>query len=180
MYSPIQNLFAQQTSDYRFLTVRGKETEQAKQKIDYVHKMCSKISNTYFIVRERNKQNQGYHFHAIVKVDKEPTRAWYKKGLHIHFKRIARPDSKVGFTIPHNLDITGATYVAAHPAQDASITESHNDQLINRAMQKMRKASYLQTCIERCLVYMSKEAEMPIKYHDYLLIHNGKSQDLPI
>ena len=73
-------------SRLRFLTLRAKPDDKSKNKIDYVRKLITKYSDSCFITRESNKQNRGYHFHAIycLRPGLERPKSFFKKGVHMH------------------------------------------------------------------------------------------------
>lgn len=156
--------------DIRFLTLRGHKSKE--QRIGYVNDLLRKISSTYLIVREKNHSNDGFHFHAIVKVHTVPKKAWYRKGVHMNLKR-------VGYLIPKP-----NTFTARHMHDNLAGLEIDDAKRVLVAMSESNLDDYVQRAtdvyvvrdsdISRVLCYMEKEMEMPCQYVDYIWSKRGK------
>lgn len=170
-----EHVFTKKTGDYRFLTLRGAKPKE--QKINYANSICKTISKTYLIVREKNHQNDGYHFHAILDCHKEPSKRFFKKGVHMHLKKIGRPDTLEGFVLPlpDPFPTPKDRYDYGHDPTTMEDKEIHQ---IDCLIQKRRKELRQNKHVERVLTYMSKDLDMPIQYHDYIYVHNGKNVKL--
>lgn len=68
-----------------FITVKGPGRYQ---KIGKISDHIRRVSDTYLIIRETNKQKDGFHFHAVVSTRKDIKPNWYRKGVHIHVQPI--------------------------------------------------------------------------------------------
>lgn len=156
--------------DIRFLTLRGHKAKE--QKIGYVNDLLRKISRTYLIVRERNRQKDGYHFHAIVKVVKVPKKTWYRKGVHMNLKR-------VGYLVPKP-----NTFSKQQMQDNVAGLSFEDSKRVLTEMSKCNVDDYIQrqeqvyvvrdVDIDRVLHYMAKEMEMPCQYTDYIWSKQGK------
>lgn len=163
-----------------FLTFRGVTKKQ--QKIGYVSDMCKKISNNYFIVRECNKKTEGYHFHALLSLTKNPAQGWFKKGCHIHLQPLNSCKTALfklgGNSVPPiNGDITEQDLYENN--EDPEIFAAHKNQLIEKAVTKCFKSTKNWVHVCRVVNYMKKEFEMPCQYSDYILVLRGKQAQLP-
>lgn len=164
-------MFVGASSDLRFLTLKGEEPKY--QTLATVQRLCAIIANSYIIVREANKTKDGYHFHALLKVTKEPPKSWFKKGVHMNLKKVGRPQTMEGFVPPVPLP----TNREVHEAQrDEVITPEHLEELyFQKAYIKSKREQIKRKNVERILIYMSKELDMPIQYKDYQLVISKKN-----
>lgn len=78
----------------RLVFVTVKSQSMAYQKIGKINDMLRRVATHYFIVREKNKQNDGFHFHALVSLRKDMKPNWFRKGVHINVKPVN--NNKVG------------------------------------------------------------------------------------
>ncbi len=171
-YAP---LFVKKT--VRFLTLKG--IKDSYQDMDKVCKHVKKISNTFLIVRERNKRTEGFHFHAILLLAKEPHKGWYKKGLHLNLQKlstaVAKQRGNVGMCMQPPLvggrDIKDATDLKELKEIQGVVEDQVIDDVIKRSVAGRR----LKEHIVRCLRYMSKELEFPIQYYDYQYMIKNKN-----
>lgn len=171
MLSYLSTVFATASNDLRFLTVKG---EGKYQNMPTIQKLCAKIAKSYIIVRERNKKTNGYHFHVLMILDKEPHGSWFKKGVHMNLQKVGR--MKTGYVIP----MSGPTDKELFDAEVEGIITKDDvaDVLQERVIEnhiKMNK-KLAHTC--RILNYMSKEMEFPIQYVDYQIVYKSKNYEL--
>lgn len=155
-------------TDLRLLTVKSDKY----QTIEKIRKMCHKVSNTYFIVRESNKKQSGYHFHAILKIATEPPKRWYKKGVHINLLKIGRNNGP-----PKPLPMfPESKSTLARELYDGEITQQeHDDKLIKVMLEKSQRNLRILNQI-RCVVkYMFKELKVPRLYENYILVIRKKT-----
>jgi len=157
--------------DIRFLTLRGVKKRQ--QQIGFVNDKLRKISDNYYIVREKNKKVEGYHFHALVSVKKEPKKAWYTKGVHIHLKRVGRSETKTQ-CIPDPPCVTARDLVECPIEILPELQDKYEEQLIQNTIKKSFKRHRIGSAINNCYHYMQKEQSMPIQFHDYIFVCKGK------
>jgi len=175
MLSYLSDAFVTASGDLRFLTLKG---EGKYQKIDTVRRLCAKIAKSYIIVRERNKIIEGYHFHALLKVEKEPTKSWFKKGVHMNLKKVGRPQTMEGFRLPMP-EITVREKKEA--LYEGTLTpEDVEDMMVKDLEKKVRKQCAQRRHVDRILLYMSKELELPAQYLDYILVIGGKNLKIQI
>lgn len=152
-----------------FLTLKGPDAKH--QKIGYVNDLLRKVSSTYLVVREKNKISDGYHFHAIAKMEKKPPATWYKKGVHMKLQKIGSPEK-----LPEDWKIP-IPYLSRRTLSD--MREHYEDNvIIDYLMEKTARVSLAKmrknTQIEKVLRYMSKDLDMPMQYTDYIYVHNKK------
>jgi len=161
-----------------FLTFKSEKTKH--QSINFIDKLCKKISSTYLIVREKNKVTEGYHFHALFKSVKPPSKRWFIKGVHMHLRQVGRSatKSKIVPAIPSS--ITKRDIEEAYHTGQITV-EERNDQIMNRHIfpSQMKKLK-LREHVDRILLYVSKEAELPAQYQDYILCVGGKQRAIPL
>lgn len=154
--------------DVRFLTLKG--CDKKHQKIGYVNDKCRKISKTYVIIRERNKKTDGYHFHALLKVIKQPPPSWFTKGVHINLQTVGRR---------HFRSIHDLTKKDIFEYSDVCPVEELKAQyLLDKVDNKINVVVKRDTDIDRVLSYMAKEMEFPAQYTDYILSIRGKMMTL--
>lgn len=166
------------SADYRFLTFRGPDAKH--QKIDFVVKLCKTISSTYLVVREKNKRTEGYHFHAIVRVDKSPIpKSFFKKGCHVNLQLIGRKEAYVGMPQVHH-SFTGKDIADMYECTDSKeeAQERHNAIIMEKAIKKHKKERKISDSVDRVLRYMSKELEMPCQFTDYVYVVSKKNVKL--
>lgn len=167
----IEKLFFQQPR-LLFITVKGPGSWQ---KIGKVNDLIRRVSDTYFIVRELNKEIDGYHFHAIVSQRKDIKPNWFRKGIHINVQNIG---DKKGHkpNIPEceaevNIRKYGSVDV---PDGDDRIIADH----INSAIQKKRadtRKNVKYSHLTRTLEYMYKELMVPIPFDNVIIKDPGGS-----
>lgn len=158
-----------ETGDTRFLTFRG--LKPVHQRIEFLRKHCSKISDTFIVVREANKKTEGYHFHAIIKVVKPPPKSWFKKGCHFNLQPVGRPGITVGCKIPVNYTLTSKELdeLPAKEGDDVAV-----EQIERKLVQGTVKKNRIRTSVQRVLRYMEKDFELPIQYVDYIITIKNK------
>lgn len=172
-----QQSFSSKSTDYRFLTFRGPDAKH--QKIGFVSDLCKKISKTYLIVRERNKRVEGCHFHALIRVDSEPNKSWFKKGCHMHLQKIGKPQNKEGMKMPTPWPSGQEIWemYGQLPLEEAQA--EHLKVIVEKQMYIESKQTKCDKNITNVLKYMSKELEMPCQYTDYIYVVSGKNQTIP-
>lgn len=161
--------------DLRFLTLKGDKY----QKIGKVSDLIRKISKTYYVVREANKKSTGYHFHALIAVDKEPRKAWYKKGVHMHLAKVGKVEHKVVTGVPSQVRLSAPEMTQKEykewSAHEPENSEKHQiDRLINKQVVTVKKLLNLSQHLQRVIQYMEKEQEFPAQYADYMLCVGSK------
>ena len=170
-------------SDLRFLTVKGDKYQD----INKVQKLVAKIANTYYIVRELNKKSCGYHFHALLSCEKEPTRRWFKKGVHMHLKKVGKiekkekketkDDEEVHSSIVPMTSKEVAEWIERDPDNAIPVL---TDKLITGCFKRHTKRKKKEQHLMRILNYMSKEFEYPAQYSDYILVVSKHNRVLPL
>lgn len=172
VYSKVQEHFA--SGNMLFLTFKGTE-KASHQKIDFVKKLCDKISDKFFIVRESNKKTPGFHFHALIRTDVVPPAKWYIKGCHMHVSKVGKPEKPVVKAPP----ITFTQCELGEALECGVMTSSEVEQIKTSVwMERAAKSLRHETNVSKILSYMSKEAELPAQYTDYILVVNKKHRPL--
>lgn len=175
MLNSLSDVFAPVSADLRFLTIRDPRGKKF-QRVQQVSKHLQKISKTYLIVREKNKQNDYYHFHALVKVDTPPTKNWFRKGVSFQLKKVGKPDKPLA-VIPENTVITQRElHEMRSEGMEAEATEIRERQVLDRVMDTGLKSISRKKHVDRLLTYMGKEMKDPIQYIDYMYLLQGKNQ----
>lgn len=141
-----------------------------KHEINFVNRLCKKVSKTYIIVRERNKITEGYHYHAILKMSSLPPRKWYTKGIHMNLKRIGVSRRVKGlFSKKEVHDL--ASGCSENPEDLMGVVE---DGLVDKVIADRGVDDVRAVHVDRTLNYLSKEMEMPAQYSDYIFSVRGK------
>lgn len=153
-----------------FLTVRATKGSRPRySKIGFVGDQLRKISDQYFIVRESNKQFEGYHFHAIFskRDDKPIHKGWYKKGVSFKMEPIG-DHNPTPPKIPDEID----REMELHITESMDITERIMRSEIKRlnlkesaTIRKHKKTGH----IDRVVTYMTKEGGPWLMYDNYIL-----------
>lgn len=166
----IAAFFTSYTSDVRFLTLKG----SAYQKIGKVSDLIRKISKTYVVVRELNKKSEGYHFHALIKVDKEPTKRWFRKGVHMNLQKLGNPSGSKN--LPTGMPMFNQNEISEIAEYDKDIALGIvKIQTLKTDWDNVNKKARYSKDIKRITSYMSKEMELPAQYEDYLAVDKGKT-----
>lgn len=154
------------------------------QQIGFVADKCRKVSKTYFIVKEKNKDQPGYHFHALLKLDKKPSRGWYKKNVHMYMKQLGTctcicDGESVGEGIVNPApSLTSITQNDVYEA-DGKLDEEYSMQQLDRMLATADKQVRHKKDLDRVVNYMFKEYQSThTQYRDYVLVVGGKSQTL--
>lgn len=163
--------------DLRFLTVKGGKF----QTVQTVARLVKKISDTYLIVRERNKKSEGYHFHALLDCKVEPRKSWFKKGVHMNLQKVGDKgiikSHLYAMPLPplNSKDIDGM-------AQEDPVGAAKYvvDTAINNGLVKLKKRKKKNAHLGRVLQYMKKEQELPIQYIDYMYVVSRKNREFPV
>ncbi len=162
------------------VTIKSKPDAHVRtQKISYWSDRLRKISKSFYIVREKNKLNNGYHFHAIVSLN-EPdiSKGWFKKGIHIHVKTIGnvngQPLAKPIY--PENSEEANHMLYGDEPlsVMDRIIIDEH------RRLEQSRKAKHSKNKktlhVDSVLAYLNKDRTiLSSQFTDYAYYKNGKS-----
>lgn len=173
MLKVIETLNYKSQDDIRFLTVKSNEIK----KIGKVSDMCRKVSDTFFIVRELNKATPGFHYHVIMKMNKEPHKGWYKKGWHIHLLKVGKPQTMVTMQPPSPGFSKKELYeIGQHDKTNARVIEMK--QIESRLIDTVLKTKYYDTSVERVIRYMYKEFISPQRYINYILCIKGSQKCL--
>lgn len=149
--------------DVRFLTVK----HHTIQTVGKVHDLCRKVSDEHFIVREKNKKTEGYHFHAFMIMKKEPTKQWFKKGVHMNLLKIGKRQDNVGMVLPLP-GLTSSELAEAIHHEPAYALKVEND-LILHSKRLFLKGSLRKLHCDKVLSYMSKDLSgEAVHFVDYL------------
>lgn len=151
--------------------------------MDTILKMCKKLGKTFLIVRESNKKDKGYHYHAIVNVSTKPATSFFKKGIHIRLHKLG-----ARYPIGHN---NGAgrlpppitfTKKELHEVQEyPHIKEMVVDAMTDAMFSIIHKKLNMCPHVNRVLSYLSKEIQTlpnPVQYQDYIYMKAGKMSNL--
>lgn len=152
-----------------FITVRGSGRWQ---KIGKVSDLLKRVSSNYFIVREKDKKGDGYHFHSLVSTNKDIKPNWYRKGIHIHVVPVG--DKKVRLPlIPQDEE------EMLHLKYGDTIPEGIDKILIDGMLNLYSKdrirhgRTVKNTHLARVVTYMFKELTIPQQYTNYLYKRRG-------
>lgn len=176
----LRNLFLPKKKLY-FLTLKGEKYQTVGKVADLIRK----VSKTFFVVREKNRKSAGYHFHALIEMEKEPHKSWFKKGVHMNLNRVGervwynawgelcRDENKGSYLVPTDeWDSKAlADYIENEPEEGLKFA---NDELFNKQLKLHRKKMEYLGHITRILTYMEKEQEFPAQYTDYICMRSGK------
>lgn len=126
-----------------------------------------------------NKISEGYHFHALIAVDKEPHASWYKKGVHMHLQKVGYkpPEGAPQATIPipplTENELSEYLSVIDKKEEKSEEVVSHT---LAKAYEKIVKMDKRERHVKRVISYMEKEIEgVPKQYEDYILFVGGKN-----
>lgn len=157
-----------------FVTMKSMDDNPRRQKLGFCNDMIRKLADSYFIVREQNKQKEGFHFHAIVSVKRDIKPNWYRKGLYVHLQVIGGPcpqydpptqeedEHKVDEYL-HEVGADTPELVELHlAARDHRIAEARRSKGVEMRDKKARHVS-------RVVGYMTKELVTPVEYGNYIL-----------
>lgn len=154
------------SGDVRFLTFKGALPKH--QKMSFVENKIRPYSKNYIIVREKNKKSEGYHFHAIIKLNRVPKAQWYIKGVHMHLQKVgnrlavnSRPLTKEEVL----------EYVYTVPEKKQTLISQLEERLVELKIDQTVKKN---DDVSRVLSYMAKEFEFPAQYTDYIICESGK------
>lgn len=153
-------MLKQKYSKGYFITLKGSETNPRHQKIGWAYDHLKKISDNFLIVREKNKVNNGFHFHSVVLPYKTPTRSWYRKGIHINVKKVNGPRDVIAIE-KKNAPILPVTISAQEQNEmltlgvitEGEVLDAKIDAILLKAKDSIKKRSSLQ----RLSDYMFKE-----------------------
>lgn len=167
--------FDSASADYRFLTFRGPDAKH--QSINFVEKMCKAVSRTYLIVREKNKRTDGYHFHALLRVDFPVPKSFFKKGCHVNLQLVGRAGRRSGMPPPPTTITSKDVDLMYECTENKEEAKSqHVDVIVEKLHKACAKASRIRESVSRVVDYMAKELEMPCQFTDYIYVVSGKHQ----
>lgn len=160
--------------DVRFLTYRDPKKHVA---IGKVNDHCRKVSDTYYIVRERDKATEGYHYHAIMLMNKEPAKGWYTKGIHINLKKIGRRANNVGMVLPVQgpTALEKAVELFHCPENKEALEKASLEHAMAGELKRYKRKNH----VDRVLNYMAKEQINPVRFVDYMFVVKTKHMVLP-
>lgn len=151
-----------------FLTLKTlKGPKDRFQSISKVSDHLRKVSKTFFLVREKNKKDEGFHFHALLLLPKKPSKGWYRKGVYTHLQKVGRrarcpsglsvgPPDDMGWDLPE-------------------VQEILSEEALDRVIQTAVVRSSVEKSVGRLFSYMMKEFH-PERYVGYVLVCRGKSK----
>lgn len=155
--------------DLRFLTIKG----EGYQKIGKVNDLVRKVSDTYYIVREKNKKSEGYHYHCLIDMKIEPNKAWFKKGVHMNLLKVGRANTKDRYVFV-NRDLTDMD-IAEWKEEDPVMAMAYQENaVVDKRIDAAIKSCKQVESVKRIIAYMNKEQEFPALYTDYILCVNKK------
>lgn len=149
------------------------------QKVNFWSDRLRKLSSTYFIVREKNKAFDGYHFHALAVLATLPPKTWYKKGYHYCVRKTGKSETFGTYLYQNenHLSITDVQEIMARqldnsPHPDAELSDQilTGINLVEQDLEKQHKNVYL---MGKIIDYCCKEGPL-IQYYDYCLVSRGK------
>lgn len=147
------------------------------QKIGTISDHMRKVSDNFLVVRESNKQKEGYHFHVLASLKKDFYANWYRKDVHIHVSGYKRTD--ISMFISHSQDDDEIAKYGMNPDEVRNATQE--ELLDAEAMVKASKAyakvinhNNLYKRVLRTLTYMSKELDPIVMYENYLFRKDNK------
>lgn len=171
------NLFFVKQPRLFFITIKSSKVQH--QKIDYAHKMIKKVSSNYFIIRERNKINQGYHFHCLVSLRKECIqKKWFRKGVHIHVIPL-----KQG--VPNIPESQDEFYHKKERKENILLADGIPKESIPQVIKAENKLRMVRSkCkkdnnIQKVLQYMNKDSP-DRQYIDYIYVKDNVSHSSPL
>lgn len=158
-----------------FITVRGPGRWQ---QIGKINDFLRKISSHYFIVREKNKKTDGFHYHALVSQTKDIKPNWFRKGVHIHVTTVAKSDRAP--KIPECSDEDHfIKYGDNNPSGDEKIIIDTLRKIV-QADRVQHRANVKLTHLNRIVDYMFKESSpQHSAYLDYILKSDKKVRKSP-
>lgn len=158
-----------------FITVRGPDRWQ---KIGKVNDFIRRKSSNYFIVREKDKRKDGYHFHALVSQEKDIKPNWFRKGIHVHIKPV------VSGKTPHIPECAVEADILKYGTPDPPVGVERviHDTLYSIA--RTKRTNHAQTVKNTKLLailnYMFKEVtDNHQLYQDYIIKLSPKSKGHP-
>lgn len=169
--------FLTASGDLRLLTVKSRGDKLSK--LSQIQKLCARIADTYFIVRENNVKTAGFHYHAVLRLNREPPRNWFKKGIHMHLTKIGRSDKPCVAVIP---DITSLKQIEKEILIGQAEPQELEDEVVKRTMERQVQKRKRLSHIERVLLYLLKsfnDDNPLVQYRNYQLIVKKKNLALP-
>ena len=163
------------------LTFMSNDQNSRRQEIGYINDKVKKISKTYFIVRERNKQNDKFHFHCIFKAIKKPGRAFFQKGCHVDVRKVGERELKCRFNLEAEiLPYCFSTQEIEDQIAHGVFTRSHYHQQLEkkRVHDILSRHMARKTHIDKTYAYITKELMKPRQYENYILSIRGKMKEL--
>lgn len=154
-----------------FITIKPHCDTPRYQTLGWASDHLRKISDNFIVVREKNKINSNYHFHALVLKKKEPHKGWFKKGVHIHQCEVGDINKK-GFNKSPVYPETEEELDMMNEGRDLIDIELIK---YNRSQIQKRKSKKQNGHIDRLIGYMTKEATLM----DACVYVNGKRQLRP-
>jgi len=156
-----------------FITVKGNGSYQ---KIGKINDLIRKVSGTYFIVREQNKQKDGFHYHAIVSQRKDLEPNWFRKGVHINVQNIG--DKKIHHPIipESEEERLMLKYGSTDLDDDDKLIADH--QILQQTKLNTRHRNNVKyTHVARVLTYMYKELPVePKEFEDFIYKRGGSPE----
>lgn len=103
----IRNIYEEMRKAPRLhlVTFRANNQDNPRhQLIGYFHDRLRKVSDQFFICRENNndQKHPGYHFHALVSLQRDIKPNWFRKGIHCDVRPVNKSNKTV--TIPESQD----------------------------------------------------------------------------
>ena len=156
------------------LTFKSKTTKLRHQQIGFLSDRLKKISKTYLVVRETNKQDDKYHFHAVYKSTKHPPKSWFIKGVHMDVRKVGEYEHKA-FPIE---DFTAWSFNKQEHEDmihygEMTSKDLNKLKLQRRLNQVITRHLARKDHIDRVYAYITKELEKPKQYTNYILSIRG-------
>lgn len=160
-----------------FITVKDMARgNPRRQKANFVHDLLKRDSDHYLIVREKNKINDGYHFHAVFSARNEHVSCeWRRKGVHIQVKKLGDLNKRDP-DFPH----TQILWAHDQDLKEADIKDRGEivvmaSNMVASAKARVRAKTNKEGHVGRCVTYMMKEMpENPQLYVNYIYVKDGK------
>lgn len=160
-----------------FMTVKDMlRVNPRRQTIGFVNDLVKRDSDHYFIVKEKNKVTDGFHFHAVFSARDEHVQCkWNRKGMHIYVH-------PVGDLAPRDPDFPRERWDYDHraDAKEADVAERGEivvmaDNMVKAGKARVRAKTKKEGHVGRCVVYLMKEVPPnPVKYVDYIYVKKAK------
>lgn len=160
-----------------FYTFKALTKKPRHQTIGWASDHMKKISNHYYIVREKNLATDGFHFHVICSRFKEPHKGWFIKGMHINTRKVGDKKPRVpDYPLSQDEDLHNQELERERLKplnEDEHLIDqaaSKHKTSVLRVKGKIRKIAH----VERLVVYMNKDCDVDgpkIQYTSFIYVN---------